>query len=160
MKTLTILVLLASLLPSAAETTSRLAGMIRNNSGQPVAGLTLHFYKRNVSTFEHLTTFTAADFGRTFKSNGLGSDHAWGNHHMVVGGAVNGGTLKGSFPVFQLGGPSDTDNTNPTGRWIPTTSVDEYSATLARWMGVSESALDVIFPNLNRFPSRNLGFMS
>ena len=107
-----------------------------------------------------VTTFTAADFGRTFKSNGLGSDHAWGNHHMVVGGAVNGGMLKGSFPVFQLGGPSDTDNTNPTGRWIPTTSVDEYSATLARWMGVSESALDVIFPNLNRFPSRNLGFMS
>ena len=107
-----------------------------------------------------VTTFTAADFGRTFQSNGLGSDHAWGNHHMVVGGAVNGGTLRGSFPVFQLAGPSDTDNTRPTGRWIPTTSVDEYSATLARWMGVSESALDVIFPNLSRFPSRDLGFLS
>ena len=108
----------------------------------------------------NVTTFTAADFGRTFKSNGLGSDHAWGNHHMVVGGAVNGGKLYGAFPVFQLGGPSDTDGSNPTGRWIPTTSVDEYSATLARWMGVSDAALDVIFPNLNRFPTRNLGFMS
>ncbi len=109
---------------------------------------------------DKVTSFTAADFGRTCKSNGLGSDHAWGNHHMVCGGAVQGGKHYGSFPVFQLGGPSDTDNGNPTGRWIPTTSVDEYSATLSRWFGVSESALDVIFPNLRRFPSRDLGFMS
>lgn len=109
---------------------------------------------------DKVTSFTAADFGRTFKSNGLGSDHAWGNHHMVMGGAVNGGKLYGSFPVFQLGGPSDTDSGNATGRWIPTTSVDEYSATLARWFGVPESALDVIFPNLNRFPTRDLGFMA
>lgn len=109
---------------------------------------------------DKVTSFTAADFGRTFKSNGLGSDHAWGNHHMVCGGAVNGGKMYGSFPVFQLGGPSDTDGGNPTGRWIPTTSVDEYSATLARWFGVSESALDTVFPNLNRFQNRDLGFMS
>jgi uncharacterized protein (DUF1501 family) len=108
---------------------------------------------------DKVTSFTAADFGRTFKSNGLGTDHAWGNNHIVAGGAVNGGKLYGGFPVFQLGGPSDTDGGNPTGRWIPTTSVDEYSATLARWFGVEDSALDVILPNLSRFPSRNLGFM-
>jgi len=108
---------------------------------------------------DKVTTFTGADFGRTFKSNGLGSDHAWGNHHMVCGGAVDGGKFYGAFPTFQLGGPSDTDNSNPTGRWIPSISVDEYSATLARWFGVADSALDTIFPNLNRFPNRDLGFM-
>jgi len=113
-----------------------------------------------VDVANKVTTFTAADFGRTFKSNGQGTDHAWGNNHVIAGGAVNGGKLYGSFPVFQLGGPSDTDGGNPTGRWIPTTSVDEYSATLARWFGVPESALDVIFPNLSRFPSRDLGFMA
>jgi uncharacterized protein (DUF1501 family) len=107
-----------------------------------------------------VTTFTAADFGRTFKSNGQGTDHAWGNNHVVMGGAVEGGRLYGSFPTFQLGGPSDTDGGSPTGRWIPTTSVDEYSASLARWFGVPESALDVIFPNLNRFPTRGLPFMT
>lgn len=111
-----------------------------------------------VNVANKVTTFTAADFGRTFKSNGLGTDHAWGNHHLVAGGAVNGG-LYGSFPVFQLGGPSDTDGGNPTGRWIPTTSVDEYSATMARWFGVPESAIDSIFPNLKRFSTRGLGFL-
>jgi uncharacterized protein (DUF1501 family) len=110
---------------------------------------------------DKVTSFTAADFGRTCKSNGLGSDHAWGNNHVVCGGAVNGGKLYGSFPVFQLAGPSDTDNgSGATGRWIPSTSVDEYSATLARWFGVTDSALDVIFPNLRRFSNRNLGFMA
>ncbi|HEX2749690.1 MAG TPA: DUF1501 domain-containing protein [Verrucomicrobiales bacterium] len=109
---------------------------------------------------DKVTSFTAADFGRTCKSNGLGSDHAWGNHHMVCGGGVAGGRLYGSFPTFQLGGPSDTDNgSGSTGRWIPTTSVDEYSATLSRWFGVTEASLDTIFPNLRRFPNRNLGFM-
>lgn len=109
---------------------------------------------------DKVTSFTAADFGRTFKSNGEGTDHAWGNNHIVVGGAVQGGKLYGTFPNFVLGGPNDTDSgSGATGRWIPTTSVDEYSATLARWFGVTESALDVIFPNLRRFPNRNLGIM-
>lgn len=115
----------------------------------------------DVNVADKVTTFTAADFGRTFRTNGQGTDHAWGNNHVVVGGAVNGGKLYGSFPNFQLGGPSDTDSgTGATGRWIPTTSVDEYSACLARWFGVEESALDTIFPNLRRFPNRNLGIMS
>ena len=109
---------------------------------------------------DKVTSFTAADFGRTFKSNGSGTDHAWGNHHMVLGGAVKGGKLYGSFPVFQLGGPSDLDGSNPTGRWIPTTSVDEYSATFARWFGVPESAIDAIFPNLRRFPTRGVPFLA
>jgi uncharacterized protein (DUF1501 family) len=73
---------------------------------------------------------------------------------------VQGGKLYGSFPNFVLGGANDTDNgSGATGRWIPTTSVDEYSAGLARWFGVEESALDVIFPNLRRFPNRNMGIM-
>ena len=114
-----------------------------------------------VNVANKVTTFTAADFGRTFKSNGLGTDHAWGNNHIVAGGAVKGGHLYGSFPTFQLGGPSDTDSgaASATGRWIPTTSVDEYSASLARWFGVPESSLDTIFPNLGRFPTRGLPFM-
>jgi uncharacterized protein (DUF1501 family) len=102
----------------------------------------------------NVTLFTASDFGRTYPSNGQGSDHGWGAHAMMVGGAVNGGRLYGTFPTLQVNGPDDTS----LGRWIPTTSVDEYAATLARWFGVTESNLDVILPNLARFPSRNLGF--
>lgn len=110
---------------------------------------------------EKVTQFTASDFGRTFQSNGLGSDHAWGSHHMVCGGAVNGGRLYGTFPTLQLDGPDDYDRgSGATGRWIPTLSIDEYSATLARWFGLGDTELDTVFPNLNRFPNRNLGFMA
>ncbi len=110
---------------------------------------------------EKVTTFSISDFGRTFKSNGLGTDHAWSNHHMIMGGAVHGGKIYGTFPDQTLGGPDDTDSgTGATGRFLPTTSTDEYSATLARWFGLGESELDIVFPNLNRFPNRNLGFMA
>jgi uncharacterized protein (DUF1501 family) len=110
---------------------------------------------------EKVTQFTASDFGRTFKSNGLGSDHAWGNHHMVCGGAVNGGRLYGTYPTLQLDGPDDYDRgSGATGRWIPTLSIDEYSATLARWFGLGEAELDAVFPNLNRFATRDIGFMA
>jgi len=102
-----------------------------------------------------VTTFTASDFGRTFTSNGAGSDHGWGNHQLIVGGAVRGGDLYGTFPNLTINGPDDTGQ----GRWIPTTSVDEYSATLARWFGVAESELSTILPNLSRFPRPNLGFL-
>lgn len=108
---------------------------------------------------EKVTAFTASDFSRTFKSNGLGSDHAWANHHMVMGGAVRGGRIYGTFPNLALGGPDDTDNSNPTGRFIPTTSTDEYAATLSRWFGLGEGELDIVYPNLDRFATRNLGFM-
>ncbi len=105
---------------------------------------------------DKVTTFSASDFSRTFPTNGIGSDHGWGGHHFILGDAVLGQRYYGTFPTLALNGPDDTS----TGRWIPTTSVDEYSATLARWFGVSESNLDTVFPNLYRFAHRNLGFMA
>ena len=95
----------------------------------------------------NVTCFTASDFGRTFPSNGLGSDHGWGGHHLIVGGAVSGRKTYGTFPTLTVGGPDDTS----TGRWIPTTSVDQYSATLAKWIGISSSSVSAVFPNLTRF---------
>ena len=103
-----------------------------------------------------VTTFTGSDFSRTYNSNGNGADHGWGSHHMVLGGAVNGGDLYGTMPSLQLGGPDDTGR----GRWIPATSVDQYAATLATWFGVSASNLPVVLPNIGRFATPNLGFMS
>lgn len=103
-----------------------------------------------------VTTFTASDFGRTFNTNGDGSDHGWGSHHLIVGGAVRGGDIYGTVPVLQINGPDDTGR----GRWIPTTSVDEYSATLARWFGVSETDLPLVLPNLNRFARQRVDFMA
>lgn len=102
-----------------------------------------------------VTTFTASDFGRTLSSNGDGSDHGWGSHHLVVGGAVNGGRFYGRMPQLQNGSPEDVG----WGQIIPTTSVDQYAATLARWFGVADSELNLILPNLANFEQRNLGFM-
>jgi uncharacterized protein (DUF1501 family) len=104
---------------------------------------------------DRVTTFTASDFGRTYSSNGDGSDHGWGNHQIVVGGAVKGGDIYGRMPTLQVNGPDDTGR----GRWIPTTSVDEYGATLARWFGVSDTNMSVAFPNIGRFAKPNLGFV-
>ncbi len=103
----------------------------------------------------NVTLFTASDFGRTFPTNGQGSDHGWGSHHFVVGGAVRGGRTYGAFPTLLVNGPDDTS----TGRWIPKTSVDEYSATLARWFGVGSSDLSTVFPNIGHFASPDVGFM-
>lgn len=102
-----------------------------------------------------VTTFTASDFGRALQHNGRGSDHGWGGHHFVMGGAVQGNRVYGQFPTVALNGPEDSGR----GALIPTTSVDEYTATLARWFGVSLSNLPVVLPNIGRFPSRDLGFM-
>lgn len=102
-----------------------------------------------------VTTFTASDFGRALQHNGRGSDHGWGGHHFVMGGAVQGNRVYGQFPTTALNGPEDSGQ----GRLIPTTSVDEYAATLARWFGVSLSNLPTVLPNINRFASRDLGFM-
>jgi len=104
---------------------------------------------------DSVAAFTASDFGRTLSSNGDGSDHGWGAHHFVVGGAVRGGRFYGTMPKLQNGGIDDAG----WGQIIPTTSVDQYAATLARWFGVADTDLDLIFPNLGNFDSRNLGFM-
>ncbi len=103
-----------------------------------------------------VTTFTASDFGRTLNTNGGGSDHGWGSHQFVMGGAVRGNRLYGTFPTLAVNGPDDTED----GRWIPTTSVDEFSATMASWFGVSTSDLPVVFPNIGRFAQPNLRFLA
>ena len=116
------------------------------------------FYQATVDlgVADQVTTFTASDFGRTFPvNNGAGSDHGWGNHQIILGGAVKGGDLYGRVPALVVNGPDDTDE----GRWIPTTSVDEYSATLAKWFGVTPTDMPTVFPNLSRFASPDLGFM-
>jgi len=106
---------------------------------------------------QNVTTFTESDFSRTFQQTTAdGSDHAWGSHHLVLGGAVQGGQIYGKFPTFELGGPDDTDT---RGRWIPSTSIDQYGATLCSWFGIPSSALATVFPNLANFPTANLGFL-
>ena len=105
---------------------------------------------------DQVTTFTASDFGRTFNTNGDGSDHGWGSNHFVVGGAVKGGDIYGKMADLTIRGPDDAST---RGSWIPTTSVDEYAATLATWFGVSASNLSVVLPNIGRFPKTNLGFI-
>ncbi len=105
---------------------------------------------------DKVTTFTQSDFGRTYKTNGKGSDHGWGNHQFVMGGAVKGGEIYGQIPVHQIGGPNDTSD----GRWIPTIASDEYASTLALWFGVGASELPTVLPNINRFNRINLGFLS
>lgn len=111
---------------------------------------------------EAVTTFTQSDFGRTFKPNSSsGTDHAWGNHHLVLGGAVRGG-FYGSYPTLAVGGPDDAsmNSWDEQGRWIPTSSVDQYAATLLGWLGASAGQLDAVLPNLANFGSaRTLGFV-
>ncbi|MFN2475889.1 MAG: DUF1501 domain-containing protein [Chthoniobacterales bacterium] len=105
---------------------------------------------------DQVTTFTASDFGRTFPTNGSGSDHGWGSHQFVLGGAVQGGRLFGTFPTLAVNGPDDTGQ----GRWIPTTSVDEFSATLASWFGVGASEMPLVLPNIGRFAHPDLGIFA
>jgi uncharacterized protein (DUF1501 family) len=116
----------------------------------------------NTKVANNVVGFTISDFGRTFPTNSQGSDHGWGGHHVVFGGngnpttgAVIGKKTYGRFPVHQVNGPDDTS----TGRWIPSTSVDEYSATLAKWFGVSPTYMPTVFPNLDRFAQPDIGFM-
>lgn len=115
-----------------------------------------------------VTTCTMTEFARTFVPNGgLGTDHAWGSHQFVVGGAVNGGNCYGVpgpngtvFPTLTAGGPDDTDSgSGARGRWIPTASIDQFGATLATWLGVTGADLPVVFPNIGNFGTSNLGFM-
>ena len=117
------------------------------------------FYQatQELGVASQVTTFTLSEFSRTLEpgSNG-GSDHAWGSHQLILGGAVKGNALYGTFPTLALGGPDDADQ---NGRWIPTTALDQYAATMATWFGVSAANLPSIFPNLVNFSSSNLGFL-
>jgi uncharacterized protein (DUF1501 family) len=107
----------------------------------------------------NVTTFTASDFSRTFTTNGDGTDHAWGSHQLVMGGAVNGRNIYGQYPTLgvdqgQFRNPDMLGNVQ-----IPTTSVDQFAATFGRWFGVGDGDLDTILPNLRNFPTRTLGFL-
>jgi len=112
-----------------------------------------------------VTAFTASDFGRTFTSNGDGTDHGWGAHHFVMGGAVKGGDLYGTFPVY---GTKNANNNNfdssadqlGNGALLPVTSVDQLGATMGKWFGLSDNQLLDVFPNLHNFSNRDLGFMN
>lgn len=110
---------------------------------------------------EKVVAFTASDFSRTFPSNSQGSDHGWGSHQIIVGGqtAVDGGKMFGTLPNFAVNGPDDTG----TGRWIPTLSVDEHTATLAKWYGLGSSDISAVLPNIGRFNTSHssgyIGFM-
>lgn len=102
-----------------------------------------------------VTAFTQSDFGRTLTSNGDGTDHAWAGNQIVLGGAVNGRDIYGSYPTLEIGGPEDVGG----GRMIPSTSADQYAATLAKWFGIPDVGLDTVAPNLANFAQRDLGFM-
>lgn len=104
-----------------------------------------------------VTSFTLSDFGRTFlPDSGGGTDHAWGSHHFVMGGSVKGGDFYGTFPTLAVSGPDDASY---EGRWIPSTSVDQYGATLAQWYGVASADLATVFPYLGQFGTNHLGFL-
>ena len=103
-----------------------------------------------------VTTFTASDFGRTLTCNTDGTDHGWGSHHFVVGGAVQGQDMYGQYPIVGVNQANDVG----AGRLIPTTSVDQYAGTLARWFGLSDSQVRTVFPNFANFGSSPyLGFL-
>jgi len=112
---------------------------------------------------QSVTSFTASDFGRTLSSNGNGTDHGWGGHNFVFGGAVQGGRVFGETPNYAAtNNPDDAgeDDGSFAGRIIPKISVNQYAATLSRWMGVSESDLEQALPDLRNFAEKDLGFMT
>ncbi len=117
------------------------------------------FYQATVEigAAPQVTAFTLSDFSRTYTPDSTsGTDHAWGGHHVVVGGAVKGGDFYGTFPTLALSGPDDATD---QGRWIPTTSLDQYAGTLANWFGVPTADLPTIFPNLPNFSNQLVPFI-
>lgn len=117
--------------------------------------------EQELGVADSVTSFTHSEFGRTLQPSGSGCDHGWGNHHLILGGAVKGGRIHGTFPTLSLSGPDDSGS---RGALIPSTSVEQFAATLAKWLGVSDDDLPTIFSNLyqniNLFGSADLGFMA
>ena len=122
------------------------------------AGLTaFHGAMADIGAGKSVTAFTLSDFSRNFLPNtGGGTDHAWGSHPLVIGDAVNGGSIYGTMPTLELSGPDDASN---LGRWIPTIAVDQFAATLATWFGADATALAAVLPNLSAFSPSTLGFI-
>lgn len=116
------------------------------------------FYEnlQEINMTDQVTTFTLSEFGRTLTINNDGTDHGWGGHQLVMGGAVSGGQLYGNLPDMQLGSNDDFGK----GRMIPSIAVEQYAATLASWFGLSHNELKAVFPHLAHFDEANLGFMS
>jgi len=135
------------------------------------AMLSLYSATQDLGIPNQVTTFTESEFGRTLQPSGTGCDHGWGNHNLVLGGAVNGGDIYGHYPAMALGGPDDClSNSNPStparGAWLPSTAFDQFAATLGKWFGVDMTNPAVVaqtFPNLASFTSQglpaDLGFM-
>lgn len=122
------------------------------------------FYKATEQLLlaNQVTTFTLSDFGRTLQPSGSGSDHGWGNHHMIIGGAVSGGRVYGQFPLmtnYANFNATNNDYADNRGTMLPSTSLAQYGATLAKWFGATDAQLDNIFPTLPNFAVRNVGFM-
>jgi len=131
----------------------------QNNLYQDLSQSMNAFYQATVEigAASQVTAFTLSDFSRTYAPDSTsGTDHAWGGHHLILGGAVNGGDFYGTFPTLAVGGPDDATG---QGRWIPTTSLDQYAATLANWFGVPTADLPAIFPNLANFTTPVLNFV-
>jgi uncharacterized protein (DUF1501 family) len=107
-----------------------------------------------INQLNNVTSFTTSDFGRSVTGNGDGTDHGWGNHHIVMGGAVHGTDVYGTMPRVTVDGPDDYRN----GRIVPTTAVSQYAATHLRWLGLDEADIDNLLPSLKNFQTRDLGF--
>jgi len=126
---------------------------------QQLSQAVLAFYQatQELGIDGNVTTFTASEFGRTLTPSGNdGSDHAWGNHHFIIGSGVKGGRFYGNFPLLVPGGPNDAGT---RGVLLPTTAVDQYGATMAQWFGVPQNSLPTVFPNIANFGTNPLGFL-
>lgn len=127
-------------------------GLLANISESVAA---FHAATVELNIADAVTTFSQSDFGRTLTSNGDGTDHAWGGNQLVVGGAVRGRDIYGTYPLLEINGEDDVGG----GRLIPTTSADQFAATLAKWFGIPDTDLDIVAPNIDNFVQRDLGFM-
>jgi len=138
------------------DTHDNQASSLTNLQAQYAEAISAFFNSTTEMGLENdVTLFTASDFGRALVENGNGTDHGWGSHHFIIGGAVNGNTIYGDIPPYDTGHDYDAGN----GRLIPNVSVEQYAATLGKWFGLSDSELLTALPALANFAERDLGFM-